>query len=415
MSLLLICAGCAAVDAQPPHTPMPAPSRTKAVGGVSSPALSPSASVAPVLGLWINRWDYKTPADIESAIERAASLNVTDVYWQVRGQADAYYPSSLEPWGEEICAKSADGTLKPPSFDPLRLAVDAAHRRGIRLHAWMNVMPMWKGTQPPRSRQHLYHRHPEWRLRGVNGQAQPLNEHYVTVNFTLPEVQDHIVAVARDLVTRYSLDGLHLDYVRFVAESANQKDGFLEDPATLDRFAREAGIQLTRDNLAQHRPKMRQWRRDKITSVVRRIAKEARAARPGIEISGAVWRTPTLARGLDQDAALWLNEGTIDRAFPMIYTAKDDEFRKQLGEWLAECPGKNVCPGLGIYMHEPGASAYQVSLSRKSCPSGLALYAYASLWDSADATQDKSPKAIRDRAARLLALRSMLTTVVRER
>lgn len=425
-----VCTGCSLVDDQPTRRSTvsggarttPAPSGSAQVG---SPAVAPArsapptgraaASASPVLGLWINRWDYKTPADIETAMERAASLNITDVFWQVRGQADAFYPSALEPWGEEICVKAADGSLKPPSFDPLRVAIDAAHKRGLRLHAWMNVMPVWKGTKEPRSRQHMYHRRPEWRLVSSDGRMQPLNDHYVTINFTLPEVQDHLVAVARDLSTRYAIDGLHMDYVRFVAESANSKDGYLDDPATLDRFAREVGIQLTRENLPQHRARKNQWRRDKITAIARRIAAEVRAARPGIEITAAVWRTPASARGLDQDAALWLNEGTLDRAYPMIYTAKDDDFRKQLGEWLAEAPNRAVCPGLGIYMHAPGESAYQVSLSRKSCPAGFALYAYASLFESADPTQDKSAKAVRERAARLVALRSMLTTVVRER
>jgi hypothetical protein len=47
------------------------------------------------VGLWVTRWDYRTPADVRDVIERAASAGFTDVVWQARGQADAYYQSDL--------------------------------------------------------------------------------------------------------------------------------------------------------------------------------------------------------------------------------------------------------------------------------------------------------------------------------
>lgn len=371
-------------------------------------------SAEPIVGLWVNRWDYKTQDDIEQVMSRAASLKVTDVFWQVRGQADAYYPSALEPWGEEICTKSADG-LRPPAFDPLRVAVERAHSRGLRIHAWFNVMPMWKGLTPPASPRHMYYTRPEWRVHDATGKAQALNDHYITVDFTLPEVQEHIVAVAKDLVTRYSLDGLHLDYVRFVSESSSAKLRLLEDRGVLERFARETGADVSSIGSAQTRARLIEWRRGKITKLVKAIREQTRAIRPGLALTAAVWRTPQSALDYEQDAARWLNDGTLDRAFPMIYTPKDDEYARDLDQWLAACPGKAVCPGIGIYMHTPGASAFQIARSRQSCPSGYALYAYASLFESADPKQDRKPKDVQERAARLAAIKGILAPSISKR
>jgi uncharacterized lipoprotein YddW (UPF0748 family) len=48
-------------------------------------------SAAPIRALWITRWDYLTADDVRKAIENASWLGATDVMWQVRGQADAFY------------------------------------------------------------------------------------------------------------------------------------------------------------------------------------------------------------------------------------------------------------------------------------------------------------------------------------
>ena len=122
-------------------------------------------------GLWVTRWDYRSASDVARILEEAHSLGATDVMWQCRGQADAYYESALEPWGQEL-----GGT---PTFDPLAVAVHEAHKRGLRIHAWVNVFPLWKGTVPPRDAEHPFHSKPAWRLMDDLGNVQQLHDHYV--------------------------------------------------------------------------------------------------------------------------------------------------------------------------------------------------------------------------------------------
>jgi len=344
----------------------------------------------PVRALWITRWDYRTPRDVSEAIERAAWLGVTDVFWQVRGRADAFYQSQYEPWGEELLEDLPEGATDP-GFDPLQLAVVQAHAHGMRLHAWINVMPLWKGTDQPTDKSHLWHTHPEWRLYDASGHAQPLNDHYVIVNPVLEEVQDHLVRVVRDIVDHYAIDGIHLDYIRFVSESLDPDRLYPGDPRSIRLFAQATGRRGvdTEDDQRAYRA----WIRSRITDLVRRIGAEAVDRKPVLIYSAAVWRDPTIGREQYlQDAALWAGEGTLDVVVPMIYTDNDEQFRRDYNAWCSAAGADRVIPGLGIYKHtDPAQSIRQVEIA--SSPVGYAFFAYATLFDSANPLESKTAEA----------------------
>jgi len=350
-------------------------------------------------GLWVTRYDYRTAEDVARVLAEAKSLGATDVFWQVRGQGDAFYASGLEPWGEELLA-GLPGGAAGLGFDPLAVAVEAAHARGLRLHAWFNVMPLWKGKVPPRDPGHPYYTHAAWRLFDGAGVAQPLNDHYVIVNPVLPEVHDHIVAVARDIVERYAVDGLHLDYIRFVSDTMDKSKVYPGDPVSIGMFTAATGVKgvVTAEDGARYR----EWIRTRITDLVRRLKVEAVGARPGVVLTAAVWRRPEMGRDTYlQDGAAWINDGLIDRALPMIYTDKDEQFVGDLGAWLAAAPGKPVTPGLGTYLHGPERSVGQIGLARTAGADGFAVFAYASLFESANPLEKKDEDSKAARRARL--------------
>lgn len=397
ISVLLALGLPTACAAQSP-TPTPPPSRPS-----PTPAPTPTAHPAPVIALWITRFDYKSRADVAAAIDRAAELGITDVLWQVRGQCDAYYQSSFEPWGEEILKGLPPGS-KDPGFDPLAVAVERAHQRGLKLHAWVNIMPMWKGTKPPADKTHPYHTHPEWRLRDAAGTPQALNDHYIIVNPLLPAVHNHIVGVCRELVTRYPIDGLHMDYVRFVSDTMKDPAAYPSDPRSIAIFEEATGKKF---NTAEGKAAFRDFKRDRITELVRRIKREAVAARPGVTLTAAVWRNPSLARETYlQDAALWLKEGTLDRAFPMTYTKDDAQFAGDVAQWVAAAPGAAFSPGVGIYLHTPTASGPQFRTLADRHTAGFALFAYDSMYETSNPLQNKSPAPVAERAARLKAMQA---------
>jgi uncharacterized lipoprotein YddW (UPF0748 family) len=399
-------AGCETTTDQPTRPGPSASEKPKTAPETDTPRaprspLAPAFTDGPIRGLWITRWDYRTPADLTEAIDRAATLGITDIFWQVRGAADAFYASPFEPWGQELLEDLPEGATEP-GFDPLELAVVQAHARGLRLHAWVNVMPLWKGRTPPKSPRHPYYTHPEWRLVDTNGTPQPLSDHYVIINPVLDETQDYLVRVMADLVDRYAIDGLHLDYIRFVSETMDKSKTYPGDAKSLGLFAADSGRSGIRTD--DDRRAFRAWKRNRITNLVRRIRTEAVGGHPGVVLTAAVWRDPTIGQVTYlQDGDLWLREGTLDAAIPMIYTDKDQQLRDDWRAWQQAASGARIIPGLGVYKHEdPSQTIRQIRIA--ASPDGYALFAYASLFDSANPLEDMSPDARAQRRQRRTGL-----------
>ncbi len=84
----------------------------------------------------------------------AARNGINTLIVQVRGRADAFYTSSIEPRGESI--------QESAPFDPLDLVVQEAHARGMAVHAWVNTHLVWGPAQLPQSPEHILNAHPDW-------------------------------------------------------------------------------------------------------------------------------------------------------------------------------------------------------------------------------------------------------------
>lgn len=355
-------------------------------------------------GLWVTRWDFRSVGDVRRAVDDAASLGITDLFWQSRGQADAFYKSAYEPWGRELFRDLPKGATAP-SFDPLQTVCDAAKAKGIRVHAWVNVMPLWKGLEAPTDPNHLFNKQPKWRLHDQKGAPQPLNDHYVIVNPVLDDVHSHLVTVFRDIVLRYPVAGLHLDYVRFVSEKMDAATVYPGDAQSMAMFTKATG----RRGLATSADKQAftDWKRSRITDLVRRIKAEAVKSRDGVQLTAAVWARPDTAREQYlQDGVQWLKDGLLDRALPMIYTDDDAKFSQNLRAWTDAAPGAAISPGLGTYMHVPEQSPRQIDIARATPAKahGVAIFAYSALFDSVDPSQRKDPKSAAERQQRRLRL-----------
>ena len=169
--------------------------------------------------LWVSRFEFDSPQKIELIMQRAATANFNIVYFQVRGAADAIYRSAIEPCATVLCARLG-GT---PLYDPLELAVRAAHDHGLELHAWLNALTglgaggaaqcatlVESEAGNPR---HLLLEHPEWAMVDDAGERQrcPNAEEYVWLSPAIPEVRTRLARVAADITRRYAVDGIHLD------------------------------------------------------------------------------------------------------------------------------------------------------------------------------------------------------------
>ena len=338
--------------------------------GCAPQARPPTISQRP-RAIWVTRWDYKTPADIRRIADNVAGLGLDTIFFQVRGQGTVLYRSRLEPWADEIGGRD-------PGFDPLRLAVAEAHQRGLALHAWVNIMPGWKGQRPPADPRQLYNAHPDWFLYDRRGQRQPLSNHYVILNPALPEVRDYLTAVCREIVTGYEVDGLHLDYVRFVTDGSGTGGDYPYDARTLRLYRKATGLAPQDD-----RRRWNRWCEEQITDVVRDLRDMVRRTNSTLPLSAAVLGDRQRGRkAYFQDAETWLRDGLVDAVCPMAYRQTPDEFSCLISDWRAHAHGKPVMPGIGIYNHRSDRASFEQIRLSAQWGDGFALFAYSSLFPS---------------------------------
>lgn len=359
-----------ACDSHPAPAPAPAPPPVE-----SRPAPQP-APAPKTRALWATRWDYKTESDVRSIVANAADAGFDTLFFQVRGNASAFYRSSFEPWAEEL--GGAD-----PGFDPLAIAIEEAHTHGIALHAWVNVVPAWWGGAPPKNPAHVYHQHPEWLWYDQNGARQPLQERfYVSLNPCLPEVRYYIVSVFADLLARYAVDGLHMDYVRYPCEPPVIPSGsgldYPRDARTVALYEREVGKAPDADKAAWTK-----WRNDQLTLLVRAIRAMQREVRPNAVLSAAVGPDPEhhYAKYF-QDARRWAGDGLVDLFVPMNYTKDNALFGTRLKTWRGVKGAHRLVMGLQIHDQELAVDRARFELALEKCD-GYSLFAYSTLFDSA--------------------------------
>ncbi len=348
----------------------------------------------PIRAIWVTRSDYKTQDDIVRIMDNCQSLGMNTVVFQVRGNGTAFYPSSLEPWSERF-------DFQDPGYDPLGVAVREAHKRKLRLEAWVNVLPAWRGSRPPTCPSQLYHTHPEWFWYDQYGKRQELQRSfYVSLNACLPEVREYLVDVFEEIVAGYDIDALHLDYIRFPSEPPVIPPGsdidYPRDARTLELYHAASG--LAPDDEPQ---RWTQWRADQLTELVREIRRMIQQTRPHTALTVAVGADPERSRErYFQDSRRWVDERLVDVVYPMNYTVDVSAFTERMSPWEDMPDGVAVAQGIGAYRAGSPERLLPLVQAAEEGTGNFCLFAYSSFFDSKthapNPTQEPLVNALRD-------------------
>lgn len=342
---------------------------------------------------WVDtfRTPFATRADVDRIVGAAMESNANALFVQVRRRGDAWYLDAAEPLAEMM-----DGT-----FDPLRALLDAAHTRGIEVHAFVIVGAIFRGDPKnvalPRDPHHVFLQHfwdakakrpyrgrRQWSTRTSKGRYQFASDWYLDLGH--PEAAAYTVDVLLHLVRAYDLDGIHLDRVRY-PESPRADTGYNETSVTRFR-ARYGRLPHAKDAV------WNDWRRAQVTNFVRRVSLGAKSIRPSITISAALisWGAGPAASGgfagtdayrvAFQDWEAWLREGIIDVASPMLYKREHAPAeRKQFDDWLrfvvttAHANGRAAVPGIGAYLNSIEGTLRQARRTREAEADGILFFA----------------------------------------
>lgn len=325
--------------------------------------------VWPPKAIWVVRQVYDSPQQIADLMERIKNTGLNTVFFQVRGNGTVYYDSDIEPLDPAF--------EEEPDFDQLTVACREAHRRGLALHAWVNVMPAWKGEQPPEDPEQLYNKHPEWFWYDREGEQQPLGW-YVSLNPCLPEVRQYLVRVFREIAANYPIDGLHLDYIRFPSDVNKNKD-YPHDTRTHSLFKKATGGLRPSD--APHR--WTEWRIQQVTKLVRGISHMLKENRPRALLTAAVGADYEHHRErYFQDGPAWLRNKLIDAAFTMNYTTDTRKFRRRQEAWREAVPNRHVAVGIGTYLHKNPRVTYNQLEFAEYWGSGFSLFSANALFSN---------------------------------
>lgn len=248
-------------------------------------------------------------ANLTHQLNVLQQCGINAIMFQVRGEADAMYPSPYEPWSRFLTGRQ--GTAPNPYWDPLAWMITECHKRGMELHAWINPFrAKTKGTKEL-ALNHPYVKHPErfFEYDGLYLFDPGLNEN-----------RRYICQIAADIVRRYDVDGIHMDDYFYPYPVAGMT---IPDQATY--ITHKNGI----DNVDD-------WRRYNVNLFMEMMHDSIRAVKPwvkfgvspfgiyhnvqpGSNIPGSNTRGLQNYDNLYADVLYWINKGWVDYNIPQIY------------------------------------------------------------------------------------------------
>lgn len=271
----------------------------------------------------------KQKADLCKILDMVKDLNMNTVFFQARLRSDVLYESEIEPYNAVMTGSRG----KRPLFDPLNFAIEECHKRGLQCHAWvvcMNIgsdkaIKMQGNKSLPKLRPDICTKYKgEWYL-----------------NPGEPETAFYLIDIVSEIVKKYNVDGIHLDYIRYPDRAHD-----FPDANTFKKYAKSG-------------ESLKDWRIKNINNIVYSIYDAVKKLNPKVMVSSAVLGKRDNHRyyssmgwsGMEatyQDVAAWIKAGKQDFVAPMMYYP-DKSFYPFVMDWVKNSNGYPIVAGLGVY------------------------------------------------------------------
>lgn len=280
--------------------------------------------------------------ELINMLDKLKETGINTIVLQVRPKADALYKSSINPWSDVLTGTAG----KDPGYDPLKFAVEEAHKRNMEIHAWFNPYRVTtSGTDFNKLAANSPARlHPEWVI-SYN------NKLYYDPG--LPEVRKHIVETVNEVVSNYNVDGIHFDDYFY-------PDSNFTDNQTYNKY----GNGMEKGD----------WRRSNVNNLLKDVKTSIKSIKPNVKFGvspSGIWRnkssdpTGSDTRGSESystqyaDTRYWIKNNLIDYVTPQLYWPigySVADYSKLVSWWANEVSGSNVnlYIGQGIYKQGTG-------------------------------------------------------------
>lgn len=274
-------------------------------------------------------------AKFDAIIQRVVDAGANTVFVHVRPFGDAMYRSAYAPWSHILTGTQG----QDPGYDALAYMVEASHRAGLQIHAWINPLRV-RSVQMP-SALAADNVATVWR-----SDDDAANDNWVVetsdgwfLNPAYPEVRDYLAQVVQELVTRYAVDGVHLDDYFYPTTDAS-----------FDSAAYESYCAATDAPLA-----LSEWRKAQINALVQTLYTTIKSVNPAVLLGIAPQGNVMNDERVGADVATWGSTvGYVDYLCPQLYYPFDSPTRpfvQTADQWraLVTCPSVKLFGGLALY------------------------------------------------------------------
>lgn len=278
-----------------------------------------------VRAIWLDRGtivESRSETGLAQIFDRLAQSGINTVFFETMNAGFAIHPSRVAPQQNPLTR----------GWDPLRAAVRLAHERGMELHAWIwifavgnirhNILP--EINLPQDYIGPVLTAHPDWANKDDRGNLFPRGQPETWLDPANPQVRAYLLALTRELVQDYRVDGIHLDYIRYPFQNAPSRNVFGFGRAARQGFQQLSGVDPLELDPLLDRSLWQLWTRyrtQQVNEVVESIARTARSLNPRVILSAAVYALPQNERlqKLQQDWEEWIQAGELDLLIPLTY------------------------------------------------------------------------------------------------
>ncbi|MGB6298800.1 MAG: family 10 glycosylhydrolase [Rivularia sp. (in: cyanobacteria)] len=337
-----------------------------------------------IRAIWLDRGTIvkaRNEQGLAKVFDRLSQAGVNTVFFETVNAGYTVYPSKVAPQQNPLTR----------NWDPLKSAVKLAHDRGMELHAWVWVFAA--GNQ--RHNQILginanypgpvLAAHPDWAGYDRRGKMIPQGQNKPFFDPANPQLRQYLLNQYEEIVTRYNVDGLHLDYIRYPFQDHQRNRSYGYGKAGRAIFKERYGVDPLKITPRQ-RDLWQKWtafRTQQVDSFVAQVSQKMRQKNPDLIMSVAVFPLPEQERigKLQQHWEVWAQRGDIDLIVPMTYALDTPTFSRLAQPWIVskKLGSTLLVPGIRL-LNLPTLGAFdQLQLIRDLPVGGYALFAAENL------------------------------------
>ncbi len=224
--------------------------------------------------------------------------------------------------GRTISSKSSyfpqDEPFNSWNEDPLDIMIEESKKLGLEVHAWCWVFAISSGGEQT----DFTRKNADWLEKDKYGNVFTINK-TAWLSHSNPEVREYLLNALLEIIEKYEIDGLNLDYIRYDSDEM----GF--DNYTVEDFKRKTGIDPYKiEKYSKEEVLWHIYREELVNTFVEEFYNRSKNVRPELLVSADVFPSLSGARKVKkQNWEIWLKNGYVDILIPMNYRSTLEDLK----------------------------------------------------------------------------------------